>query len=56
MIFFLFLKAFTPDIVTYTTLMKAFIRAKKFEKVPYAFLDNFVSIFFLHVNGSRLKE
>lgn len=43
MIFFLFLKAFAPDIVTYTTLMKAFIRAKKFEKVPYAFLDDLLS-------------
>lgn len=27
-------KGFGPDIVTYTTLMKAFIRAKKFDKVP----------------------
>lgn len=47
MIFFLFLKGFSPDIVTYTTLMKAFIRAKKFDKVPHTFFGSFTSIFLL---------
>lgn len=26
-------KGISPDVITYTTLMKAFIRAKKFDKV-----------------------
>lgn len=31
--FFSFLKGISPDVVTYSTLMKAFIRARKFDKV-----------------------
>lgn len=29
------MKGFSPDVVTYTTLMKAFIRAKKCDKVLF---------------------
>jgi hypothetical protein len=32
-IFVLFLKGISPDVVTYSTLMKAYIRAKKFDRV-----------------------
>lgn len=32
-IFYSFLKGISPDVVTYSTLMKAFIRARKFDKV-----------------------
>ncbi|KAI3921123.1 hypothetical protein MKX01_036102 [Papaver californicum] len=33
MIWLLFLKGISPDVVTYSTLMKAFIRARKFDQV-----------------------
>jgi hypothetical protein len=32
-IFVLFLKGISPDVVTYSTLMKAYIRSKKFDRV-----------------------
>lgn len=32
-VFSMFLKGISPDLVTYSTLMKAFIRARKFDKV-----------------------
>lgn len=35
----LFLKGLSPDVVTYTTLMKAFIRARKYDKVPEIYMD-----------------
>lgn len=35
--FFFVLKGISPDVITYSTLMKAFIRVKKFDKVPSAF-------------------
>lgn len=47
-VFFLLLKGISPDVVTYSTLMKACIRARKFDQVPYILLFEPTLSRFLH--------
>lgn len=53
-IFYLFLKGISPDIVTYSTLMKAFIRARKFQKVQFPFQYFFYGLYLLNINMTFL--
>lgn len=46
--FLLLSKGISPDVVTYSTLMKACIRARKFDKVQYILLFELNSSRFLH--------
>lgn len=47
-ILFLWVQGLKPDVVTYTTLMKALIRVQKFEKVAFLSL---ISFFLVNGNG-----
>lgn len=49
-IFVLFLKGISPDVVTYSTLMKAYIRARKFDRVGTSLsFSDFQLIFVIHI-------
>lgn len=49
MMFLVSLKGISPDLVTYSTLMKAFIRARKFDKV-------FTALDLLQILPSHMTE